>query len=177
MTRMFLYILLIKGLNINSQTSNIHLLFENTYKLYKYTRGNNNVNVYEDPLFKKYMNNDILEIKRSKDYSDGVRKYFAKNGFSDDDTLSVVEWDIMGHNCTMFKKICKVKFILKDSCVLFYGEKVVEDQFNERFDKKTYITPRKFKLIKCTNKEVVLLDMDIINVKRTYYFWVTTKKK
>lgn len=174
---MFLFIILIKGFNLISQTGYIQLLFENTYKLYKYTRGDDKVNVYEASYFKKYMHNDVLEIKPTNDYSDGLQKYFTKNGFSSNDTLSIVEWDIMKHNCTMFKKICKVKFILGDSSILFYGEKVVEDQFNMRLDKKTYIKPRKFKILKCTSKEVVLLDMDVSDVKRTYYFRAISPKR
>ena len=177
MKRILASIFLFKSLCLFSQTIDPHLLFSNTYKLYKYTRGKSDENIYEAPHFTKNRKNEILEVKICSAYTSNLQNYFVTNGFKQIDTLSIVEWDIMKHNGTMFKRICKVKYLERDTCLLFYGEKIMESLNNIHFDKKTYITPRKFKILKCTNKEVVLQDMDAKDLRRVYYFNSTNSKK
>lgn len=176
MKKVIAAILLVFGINMVNSQVNIDLLFSGKYKLYKHTYGSKSDNIYESPFFKKGKDNDTLEIKKVTDFSVNRQKYIKSNGFSANDTVSIVEWDIYGNLTTCLTKIDKVKYIAKDTCLLFYDEKLINDSENLRFH-KWYKTPRKFKILKCTETEVVLLDRDLADDKRTYYFKAVKFKK
>ncbi|MGZ3931145.1 MAG: hypothetical protein ACXVPQ_01915 [Bacteroidia bacterium] len=160
-------------LQANSQIEDVNFLFSNNYHLFKCTQGSGGgKDIYENLIRRK---NDSFEIKKVSHFDSLKQKYIQKFGFDLSDTISIVEWDLLGNISQLFIRICKVRYLPKDTCIIFYNEKIINKDVSTNM--KGYYPIRKFKVLKCTKNEIILLDLDITELNRKYFFKAVSRPK
>ncbi len=158
-----------------AQIDLVKKLMTNKYVLVKYqANGHGNYLQEMRELIKEWpksdLPTDIMWSFVNDPSNDSHRRTLKQLKYSKGDTLLVVNWDVQ-NNIFPDAKVTKFKFNTRDSMLYFYNSQYFHEA---TMVKKIIRKTRKFKVVKVSETEIILLDKD--RTKDVILFYLKIKK-